>query len=71
LGVLNSFSGNFPDSSGLTISSYGTIYTGMVDWMIDDTNSVLDYNLGGTGLSYSLTTASISQSKTAFLWYRK
>lgn len=71
LGVVNSFSGTFPDSSGLTISSYGTIYTGMVDWMIDDTNSVLDYNMGGTGLSYSLTTTSISQTKTAFFWYRK
>jgi hypothetical protein len=71
LGIVNSFSGIFPDSSGLAISQYGFIYKGMVDCIIDDTNSILDYNMGGTGLSYLLTTTSITQSRTSYFWYRK
>jgi hypothetical protein len=71
LGVVSSFSGTLPDSSGLSVTSHGTVYTGMIDWMIDDSNSVLNYNMETTGLSYTFTTTSISQSKTAFFWYRK
>jgi hypothetical protein len=71
MGIVVSFSGMIPDSSGLAISSYGTVFTGMTDWTIDDTNSVLNYNMTLTALSYLLTTASLTQSKTAFFWYRK
>lgn len=71
LGTLTSFSGYIPDPSGLSSSEYGFIYTGMLDWMIDDSNSVLNYNLSTNGLSYQLSTTSLSSSKTAYLWYRK
>jgi hypothetical protein len=71
MGILTSFSGNFPDTSGVTISQYGTIYTGMVDWLIDDSNSVLNYNMSSTNLAYQLTTTSLSSSKFSYFWYRK
>lgn len=71
MGIVDDFSGTFPDRSGLTVLSYGTFYTGMIDWNIDDSNSVLNYKMGGTGISYLLTSTSLSRSRTAFLWYRK
>ena len=71
MGLLTSFANNFPDTSAVTVSQYGNIYTGMVDWYIDDSNSVLDYNMSSTNLAYQLVTTSLSSSRTAYFWYRK
>ena len=70
-GFLSSFSGSLPDSSGLTLTSTGTIYSGMVSWFIDDSNTVLNYNLAFTLKAYTLTTTSLSQVNFAYVWYRK
>ena len=68
---MSSFSGTIPDTSGLTVTQFGTIYTGMVDWTIDDTNSVLNYNMALSNRSYTLTTTSLTQSETVYFWYKK
>lgn len=71
MGVLSGFVGTIPDTSGLTVSAYDTVYTGMVDWTVNDANSVLDFIMTLSGISYSLTTNSLTQTKTAYFWYRK
>jgi hypothetical protein len=70
LGSLATFSTTIPDSSGLTVTSYGTVFCGMIDWIVDDSNSILNYNANINGLSFLLTTTSLTQSHTAYLWYR-
>ena len=71
MGIAQSFSGIIPDTSGLGITTYGTVFVGLVDLTIDDTNSVLNYNMAVTGLNYLLTTSSLTQSRMAYFWYRK
>jgi hypothetical protein len=71
LGSFSSYIGVIPDSSNLPINQYGTVYTGMIDWATNDAYSLLDYTMNLNGLSYSLTTSSLSASKTSYLWYRQ
>lgn len=71
MGIVQSFSGVIPDSSNLVISVYGSVFVGMVDFTVDDTNSVFNYNMTLTGLGYLLTTSSMVQSQMTYFWYRK
>jgi hypothetical protein len=43
----------------------------MVNWNIDDSNTILNYNLALILKSYTLTTTSLSQANFVYVWYRK
>ena len=45
LGFLTGLSNTIPDTSGVTVSDLGTIFTGMTNWKINDINSVLNYEI--------------------------
>lgn len=44
-GYQSSFVFTVTDTSGVTVTSYGTIFTGMTDWRFIDTNNIINYNM--------------------------
>jgi hypothetical protein len=71
MGFLSTLSGSVPDSSGLGLTTTGTIMTGMTDWTLSDSFAVINYNMTLSTLSYSIISTSVSRSKTGFVWYRE
>ena len=71
MGLLSSLTGSISDSSGLGISTTGSIMIGLTDWAISDSNAVIDYDLSVSSLSYSVTSSSITRSQSGFVWYRE
>lgn len=71
LGFFNSLQATVPDSSGIAVSSMGTIFSGMTDFLIVDTNNVFDYNMSSTGRIFNLVSTSISRSQSCYFWYRQ
>lgn len=70
MGFGSGLTGSVTDSSGLALSTTGSIMTGVTDWAISDSNAILNYNLTLSTLSYSIATTSVTRSRTAYLWYR-
>ena len=70
MGFLTGLSNTVTDASGITISELGVIFTGMVNWLIDDSNSVLDYNLAFASKTYTITTNALSSARVTYFWYR-
>ena len=70
MGFVNILGGTLPDSSGLALSVTGAIFTGMADWAMSDMNSIYTYNMSLSQRTYSLTSSSVTRSKTSYLWYR-
>jgi len=42
----------------------------MVNWFIDDSNTVLNYNLALSLKAFTLSTTSLSQITFTYIWYR-
>ena len=70
MGFMSDFGGTIPDSSGSSITTTGTIFTGMKDWGINDANSVLDYSLTFSVRTYTVETNSLTKYSASYLWYR-
>lgn len=51
MGVMTSLGGSVVDSSGLGFTTIGNIFTGITDWILNDANAILTYNLTQSGLS--------------------
>jgi hypothetical protein len=71
IGFLSDYSGVIPENSGATISSMGTIYTGVTEWSVSDTNGVHNYNFSLTLNNYVLVSNSIINFRSSYVWYRK
>ena len=72
MGFLTDFAGSIPDSSAASsISTLGSIYTGMAGWMVRDTNYILDYSLTFSLRAYTQTTVSLTSYSAAYVWYRQ
>lgn len=70
MGFLTGLSNTVTDASGITISELGIIFTGMVNWLVDDSNGVLDYNLAFASKTYTITTNALSSARVTYFWYR-
>jgi len=70
MGVGVNLGGTVPDSSGMGFTTTGTIFTGVTDWAMSDANAIITYNMSYSSLTYSLSSRSVSRTKTAYLWYR-
>lgn len=70
MGFRTTTAGTIPDSSGMTVSDYGTVIMGMTDWALSDTNAVLNYNMSISGISFSLTSNTVTRTRSSYLWYR-
>jgi len=70
MGFSTVMGGNIPDSSNLGLSALGTIFMGMTDWTLSDSNAVLNYNMSLSGLTYQLTSNTVTRTQTDYLWYR-
>jgi hypothetical protein len=62
--------GNIPDGSNLAVSVLGTIFMGMTDWTLSDTNAIINYNMSLSGLTYQLTSNTVTRTQSAYFWYR-
>ena len=70
MGFTNSLSGSVSDSSGLGLTTTGTILTGITDFAASDANAILNYNFTLSTLSYTIISTAITRTKTAYIWYR-
>lgn len=70
MGVITSLGGSVPDSSGLGLTTIGTIFTGMSDWALSDSNTIITFNMTQTGLIQSFQSSTVTRLKTCYLWYR-
>ena len=70
MGFGTGLGGTVPDSSGLNLAVTGSIFMGMTDWALSDTNAVITYNMSTSVTTYSLTSLTVTRTQTAYLWYR-
>jgi len=49
MGVITSLGGTVPDSSGLGFTTIGNIFTGVTDWILNDANAIITYNMTQSG----------------------
>ena len=70
MGFTTTMSGTVTDSSGLGLTTTGTIAIGLTDWAISDTNAAIDYDLSMSTLSYTITSTSVTRSQSGYVWYR-
>ena len=70
IGFQSSLTGNIPDSSTLGLATTGTIMTGITDWAVSDSNAKIDYDIALSTLAFTITTTSVTRTKTSYLWYR-
>jgi hypothetical protein len=72
IGFGTALGGTVPDSSGLGLTTTGTIFLGITDMAISDFYSVMTYNMSISGTVYSLSSAGgITRTQTAYIWYRQ
>lgn len=71
IGFGSALGGTVPDSSGLGLTTTGTIFLGITDLAISDYYSVMTYNMSIAGTVYSLSSGGgITRTQTAYIWYR-
>lgn len=71
MGFVTSSAGSITDGSGLGLTVTGKIFMGMTDWALTDTNAVIQYNMAMSSLTYTLTSNSVTRTRTAYFWYRE
>lgn len=71
MGYVTDFSGTIVENSGaIGVTVMGTIYSGMTEWIIDDSNGVNTYNFSFSGNNYVLTSTSLTYNRNSYFWYR-
>jgi hypothetical protein len=71
IGFLSGFTGTIPDSSGMGLSTTGTILMGMAYWALLDSQASIQYNISSSGLNYLVASAGVTGVSSALLWYRQ
>ena len=49
----------------------GSIFVGMTDWTIDDSNGVHNYNFSLSANTFVLTSTSLTSCRNSYVWYRQ
>ena len=49
MGAFTSLGGSVPDSSGLGFTTIGNIFTGVTDWILNDANAIITFNMTQSG----------------------
>lgn len=72
IGFITDFSGTIPETSGATgVTAMGSIFVGMTDWTIDDSNGVNNYNFSLSANTFVLTSTSLTSCRNSYVWYRQ
>jgi hypothetical protein len=72
MGYISDFSGTIPENSGAVgVTTMGTIFAGMTQWTIDDSNGVNNLNFTVSGNSYTITSTSLTSCQNSYTWYRQ
>ncbi len=61
----------FIDSSGLGLTTLGTVFMGMTDWALSDSLALLRFNLTISGLTFSQVASPVTRTNVAYIWYRQ